>query len=682
MLIYFYFKIQLTKMFSQKIRVFNLLQKLRSPWNQNKISNHNLPKSFQESKSLKSSCFNDDVLSKILYSSFLDMQKLKLGYVGKMINQDIMKKRKFKKAADKIREKPFSVALKYLDVDTNIRRKKERNSDNLTDETTYQAEISNFPKSWLDEYEFYNENDESKNSEYGTCDPHIPPSNIPCGGCGAHLHCVDPGYPGYIPLEIFNGRTDEELKTVTCQRCHFLKHYNIALDIALGPEDYIKMLSVIKDKFALAVLIIDLTDFPCSISPELKEIIGEKRPVVIVGNKVDLLPNDSKGYIANIKNVLIETVNSFGLDKINLKETCLISAKTGYGVEELITVLHKIWKYNGDVYLMGCANAGKSSLFNALLKSDYCKVEATDIIKRATTCSWPGTTLKFLKFPILRPSDIRVYERFRRLKSEQMQKEAEKNLRRDQLSVTGKIRDATLIGHIGTTFKNITEVNDPFSPATAVQPILTLDENSKIYSQSKWCYDTPGVIHSEQLHDLLTTEELLLAIPTQMITPRAFKIAVGMTLFLAGLGRIDFVSGNLDYVKLYVFSSLKLPILITNTVDAKYVYHKLLGSPYLQVPKGDIDRLAKWPALESSEIIVEGIDKDIATSDILLSSAGWVSLKLSNTEKCKFLVWSPEKRGIFLRKPALVRYPDKLCGNKIRKSLAYKIGKPFVLYKK
>jgi ribosome biogenesis GTPase A len=51
----------------------------------------------------------------------------------------------------------------------------------------------------------------------------------------------------------------------------------------------------------------------------------------------------------------------------------------------------------GDVYLLGCTNVGKSTLFNALLQSDYCKVKAVDLIQRATTSPWPGTTLNLLK---------------------------------------------------------------------------------------------------------------------------------------------------------------------------------------------------------------------------------------------------------------------------------------------
>lgn len=67
-----------------------------------------------------------------------------------------------------------------------------------------------------------------------------------------------------------------------------------------------------------------------------------------------------------------------------MKHVCLISAQTGYGVEELITKLHNIWEYKGDVYLIGCTNVGKSTLFNALLRSDYCKVNVETVLTFGT----------------------------------------------------------------------------------------------------------------------------------------------------------------------------------------------------------------------------------------------------------------------------------------------------------
>jgi ribosome biogenesis GTPase A len=54
----------------------------------------------------------------------------------------------------------------------------------------------------------------------------------------------------------------------------------------------------------------------------------------------------------------------------------------------------------GDVYILGCTNVGKSTLFNALLQSDYCKVKAVDLIQRATTSLWPGTTINLLKVTV------------------------------------------------------------------------------------------------------------------------------------------------------------------------------------------------------------------------------------------------------------------------------------------
>lgn len=51
-------------------------------------------------------------------------------------------------------------------------------------------------KNWMSEYEVYEEEDaghteeiEKPQSIYGTPDPNVLPSKIPCGGCGAHLHC-------------------------------------------------------------------------------------------------------------------------------------------------------------------------------------------------------------------------------------------------------------------------------------------------------------------------------------------------------------------------------------------------------------------------------------------------------------------------------------------------------------
>jgi nitric oxide-associated protein 1 len=368
---------------------------------------------------------------------------------------------------------------------------------------TMKSEQERFPKDWLHDYELYDEAEDETESTYGTPDPRIPVSNVPCNGCGAHLHCKDSSIPGYVPSELFSGLSEDELKTVHCQRCHFLVNYNTAINVTVTAEDYINIISTIKDKHALAIVLIDLLDFPCSIFTGLKDILGPNRPIIIVGNKVDLIPKDHPNYLNHIKNCLEKEANKMGFQ--NIKNISLISAKTGYGVEELINKLHNIWEYKGDVYLIGCTNVGKSSLFNSLLRSDYCKVEAMDLIRRATACPWPGTTLRMLKFPILKPSDYRLYLRTQRLLKERNKKSVADQLRVDLAKSTNKIEHATLIGHIGLTFDHRYEKEEPATIGSQNHQhgfsgnILTLNEKSDKYAHSKWCFDTPGVIQKDQV---------------------------------------------------------------------------------------------------------------------------------------------------------------------------------------
>lgn len=121
-------------------------------------------------------------------------------------------------------------------------------SRDASDESEFhQADIDK----WMTSYEHYDDSQlEEMEGEwvkrYGTPDPSVGITRVQCGGCGALLHCSEPAIPGYLPSEILRGRTEEELKTVECQRCHFLREYNIALDVTVEPEEYEKLLQSIR----------------------------------------------------------------------------------------------------------------------------------------------------------------------------------------------------------------------------------------------------------------------------------------------------------------------------------------------------------------------------------------------------------------------------------------------------
>ncbi|XP_035912884.1 nitric oxide-associated protein 1 [Anopheles stephensi] len=637
----------------------------------------------------------DDVYNKwkdkIVYSSFIDNSTIKMGYKQ---NKIMLSKLKHLQNIDmkKSREiRSFSLAMKQLKAgqfnelydEKRVCSGKADNSSSViqmpykqiyrnlpkTDETAIECDEKLLNGEWMSDYEYYEEHDEDDRSFYGTPDPSIPSSNIPCGGCGALLHCIEPSIPGYLPSQLFKGKSKEQLLTTICQRCHFLKNYNIAINVTVSAEDYIRILSSMKSKKALAVLLVDVLDFPCSIWPGLSEILGAPRPIIVVGNKIDLLPQDCSGYLENVRQCLTRSIINSGFSRNNIKHVSLISANTGFGVEELITKIHNVWGTRGDVYLVGCTNVGKSTLFNALLRSDLCKVQATDLIQKATASPWPGTTIRMLKFPIMRPSDYRLYLRTNRLKQEQSR------------ALKG-VKHATLLGHIGRTFgKEQEETFDHFSVthrSGVSPPILTLNEKNEKYINSKWCYDTPGVVQPDQILDLLTTEEIILTISKQMIRPRVYLLKRGMTLFLGGLGRLDFLNGP-DSIRLIVYASHTLPTVICNTSDASTLYKALLGTKLLGVPFGSTDRLEKFPPLESiPDILVHGeLEKHITICDILLSSAGWIGVNLPHNSDATFRAWTPSKRGIYVRQPSLLPNGLALRGKRIRGSLAYRLGEVF-----
>lgn len=105
------------------------------------------------------------------------------------------------------------------------------------------------------------------------------------------------------------------------------------------------------------------------------------------------------------------------------------------------------------------------------------------------------------------------------------------------------------LGHIGRTFQLKSEIEvkkDVFMEEryNKHQVQLNFDENKEEYKCSHWCYDTPGTIQSDQVLDLLTMQELLVVLPKKIISPRTFVLHVNETIFLGGIGRLDYVVGD------------------------------------------------------------------------------------------------------------------------------------------
>uniref|UniRef100_A0A2A4JG66 CP-type G domain-containing protein n=1 Tax=Heliothis virescens TaxID=7102 RepID=A0A2A4JG66_HELVI len=653
---------------------------------------------------------------KITFNNYLEKDKLKLGYFKYYRKTVTQAKQNLSKEYEERSKPPLPVSLQYyvdkerLLQDDKVEITPEPDKqfqlpfgsstkvefddkdvtphqiDSNPSDAEQEFDRSNINR-WMTNYEYFDDtklsseeiDDEEHETDwskhYGTPDPTAAVSSVPCGGCGALLHCSDPAIPGYLPSEIFKNRKEYELKSLECQRCHFLKEYNIALDISVQPEEYEKLLQSIRNVKSLVLLMVDLLDFPCSIWPGIVDIIGKQRPIIVVANKVDLLPGDSIGYLKRVKQSLVTEIQKTKLGEANIKHIALISAKTGYGVEELISAMFKQWLYKGDVFLVGCTNVGKSSLFNALLQSDYCKVHATDIIKRATVSRWPGTTLNLLKFPINRPSGWKIYQRTRRLNSEAKLYKVEKQIRNAQLQGKIPTEAPALIGHIGRSFSELYDLdkNEPFKEKTMI-----FDERDKLFANSKWLYDTPGVIHPDQVLSLLSTEELLVTIPKQLIRPQTYFLYEGSTIFIGGLARIDLVNSP-EPCRFTIFCSECLPITVTKTEDADEIYKQFVGTELFAAPSGGAERLKNWPGLQEGANLLEfaGEGPKTVCGDIVLSSVAWVGVTAKAETTCKVRAWTPGARGIYRRRPSVLPFSINLKGKRLRDTPAYTIGKVF-----
>ncbi|XP_060044002.1 nitric oxide-associated protein 1 isoform X3 [Erinaceus europaeus] len=513
----------------------------------------------------------------------------------------------------------------------------------------------------------------------------VPPSGVFCPGCGAELHCQHPELPGYLPSEKFRGAVEQAsggLSRVVCQRCWLLVHHRRALRLQVSHQQYLELVSsaLRRPGPALVLYMVDLLDLPDALLPDLPALVGPKQ-IIVLGNKLDLLPQDSPNYRKRLRERLWDDCTRAGLlphphhhrkspnpggDRRDgadppagapplLRDVRLISAKTGYGVEELISALQSSWRYRGDVYLVGATNAGKSTLFNTLLESDYCIAKGAEAIDRATISSWPGTTLNLLKFPICNPTPYRMFKRQKRLNKDAAKAEEDLGQReQNQLNLLKK--HSYVVGRVGRTFsyskKQEEEADFEFDADSLAfdmgnEPVKVAEKSIKRVEltpqdvkDAHWFYDTPGITKENCILKLLTEKE-----------------------------------GN-QSAWFTVVASNFLPVHITSLDKAEAVYQKHAGHTLLKVPMGGEERMAEFPPLVAEDIILdEGLEVTEAVADIKFSSAGWVAVTPHFKDKLHLRGYTPQGTVLTVR-PPLLPHIVNIKGERIKRSPAYRTMRP------
>eukprot|EP00903_Cladosiphon_okamuranus_P021077 g19362.t1 len=216
----------------------------------------------------------------------------------------------------------------------------------------------------------------------------------------------------------FGEEEEEEEKLVVCQRCYRLRNYGSVEDALrpgfsdsdlLTPQRFLELLGSIRKQRCLIIYLVDLFDFHGTFLYNLPRITGNN-PVLVAGNKVDLLPKDLKKQ--RVTKWVRDKCRESGLPNMEMRDVHLVSCKHGVGIASLMRkAREQALRGNRDIYVLGAANVGKSTFINNIIedrgnngggdarRKSGGKGSKPPVVagRGVTVSSVPGTTLDFLK---------------------------------------------------------------------------------------------------------------------------------------------------------------------------------------------------------------------------------------------------------------------------------------------
>ena len=164
-------------------------------------------------------------------------------------------------------------------------------------------------------------------------------------------------------------------------------------------------------------------------------------------------------------------------------------------------------------------------------------------------------------------------------------------------------------------------------------PGTTLDRIEIPLENGHFLIDTPGIMTDNQLATHLNAKDLELISPKKPLKPATYQLMPGNTLFLAGLGRIDYLKGESTSFTVYVARDMYVHR--TKTANADAFYEKHVGE--LLAPPAKDDKL---PALKAQEYRTE------YKSDLLFGGIGFVTVP----EGCVVKTYTPDGIGLGIRR--------------------------------
>ncbi|MDO4912422.1 MAG: ribosome biogenesis GTPase YqeH [Lactobacillus sp.] len=164
-------------------------------------------------------------------------------------------------------------------------------------------------------------------------------------------------------------------------------------------------------------------------------------------------------------------------------------------------------------------------------------------------------------------------------------------------------------------------------------PGTTLDKIEIPLDNGHFLVDTPGILTKNQLATKLDMKDLDLIAPKKPLKPATYQLLPGNTIFLGGLGRIDYLKGPSTSFTIYASRSLYRHR--TKTAGADEFYEKHSGE--LLTPPNEPMGLGK---LEGQEF------KVTEKSDLLFGGIGFITVPAG----CVVKTYTPGKIGLGIRR--------------------------------
>ena len=173
---------------------------------------------------------------------------------------------------------------------------------------------------------------------------------LKCPGCGAQLQGDNMDRAGYINASELRRGLAALLSSVStvsesprhpphCERCKTLVEFTAASNISVPQEAYEHLMKELSRRRACVLVVADLTELPFSIPRDLPAIIGDRHHFYIAANKPTCWCPTGTGSARALAAAVLAAAESRGLPRELVRDVFLVSSRTDYGIEQMISAL-------------------------------------------------------------------------------------------------------------------------------------------------------------------------------------------------------------------------------------------------------------------------------------------------------------------------------------------------------